>query len=386
MKKFLGFFSKRERFNESARITEIINKKNITTIGPSYVVIDITNRCNLNCIACWSYSPLLNDCKPKPKWFTHEIKIDKLREVIKDLSKMGTERIRLSGGGDPFMHPHIMDIAREIKKKNITLEIVTNFTLVDESKIRELVNIGIDNLTVSLWAASPKTYKATHPNQKLETFDKINASLLKFNQLKKKSKTVIVNVISNLNYFEAEKMVDHAKEIDADETYFTLVDPIKNGTESLILSDKQVKDLREIWIKVISNFEKGNYGKLKIDNPYNLLRRLKNEGCSKGEYDAQVGNIPCTVGYTFSRILANGDVSPCCKAVMIPSGNINDNPFKEIWNGPRQRKFRKIGLEISRHPAFMEKVGCRRSCDNFMENIEMNDKISSYVNSQKGFK
>jgi hypothetical protein len=55
---------------------------------------------------------------------------------------------------------------------------------------------------------------------------------------------------------------------------------------------------------------------------------------------------------------------------MIPSGNINKDRFRSIWNSNRQKNFRKIGFELSNHPGFVDKVGCVKSCDNVMHNAE----------------
>ncbi len=41
-------------------------KKSYT--GPEHVVLDLTNRCNNSCIACWTKSPLLGDNKPDIEW------------------------------------------------------------------------------------------------------------------------------------------------------------------------------------------------------------------------------------------------------------------------------------------------------------------------------
>jgi hypothetical protein len=71
--------------------------------------------------------------------------------------------------------------------------------------------------------------------------------------------------------------------------------------------------------------------------------------------------------------MANGDVAPCCRGVMIPTGNLHKQRFKDIWNGMRQQRFRSTGLEIMKHKRFMENVGCEKMCDNIMHNKEIYD-------------
>ena len=37
-------------------------------VGPEHVVVDLTNRCNMRCLACWTKSPLLRDKAPPEEW------------------------------------------------------------------------------------------------------------------------------------------------------------------------------------------------------------------------------------------------------------------------------------------------------------------------------
>lgn len=364
------WFGKKKSYEEIF-LKDIYSGKQFSSNGPKYIVIDITNRCNLNCMACWTYSPLLLEKKPHHSWFKDELSFDVIRNLIVELKKMGTMEIRLTGGGEPFLHPRIMDIIRLIKKNNFRLDITTNFTLMNKERIDFLIENKVDNITISLWAASSETYKKTHPNQKETRFLKILENLKYLNEKKKNTKVVISNVISNLNYTEIEDMMNVAKKTEADEVYFTLIDSIEGATDKLLLNKKQQENLRKKFIHVLEKYQKGDYGKVKIDNPDNFLRRVSNMGTKEGVYDSDaIYKIPCTVGWTFSRILANGDVAPCCRGVMIISGNINKERFSSIWNGKRQQSFRKVGLELKSHPKFVEKVGCIRSCDNVMHNAE----------------
>ncbi len=372
------WFGKKKSY-EDIFLKDINSGRQFSSQGPKYVVIDITNRCNLNCIACWTYSPLLQEKKPHSSWFKDEISFDVIKRLVDELKKIGTIEIRLTGGGEPFLHPHIMDIIRLIKKNNFMLDITTNFTLLNKERIDFLIANKVDNITVSLWAASPETYIKTHPNQKEAMFLKIMENLKYLNEKKKNTRVVVSNVISNLNYTEIEDMMAIAAKAEANEVYFTLVDSIEGATDKLLLNKRQQENLRKKFIHVLEKYQKGDYGKVKIDNPDNFLRRISNAATKKGVYDSDaIYMMPCTVGWTFSRILANGDVAPCCRGVMIPSGNINKDRFSSIWNGKRQQSFRKVGLELKSHPKFVEKVGCIRSCDNVMHNAENHGILKKY--------
>ncbi len=369
--------------NETAEkkvFTEINSKNYSATYGPKYVTIDITNRCNLNCIVCWTYSPYLRKNKPSKTWYSNELSFDTVSKLINDLKKLKTREIRLTGGGEPFMHPDIFEIIELIKEKGFVIDITTNFTLLSQDKIRRLVSLGVDNLTISLWAATQKTYVKTHPRENEETFERLKSNIVYLNKIKKNTKVVIANVLSKLNYHEAYDMVSLAKELGSDEVYFAMMDPV-HETRPLLLSKKEQKELKMLFLRLIKDYGSKKFGNLRIDNPENILRRIDNKRMHSGFYDSNIiYNLPCTIGYTFSRIMANGDVAPCCKSVMIPTGNINRENFIKIWNSQKQMAFRKIGLDLKSHPGFVEKVGCLKTCDNLMQNIETYEKMKHYKN------
>ena len=66
------------------------------------------------------------------------------------------------------MHPEIMDIIAYTKKKGFECFINTNFTLIDKKRTKELVALGVDSLTVSVWAGSAGIYGRETEGKKCE--------------------------------------------------------------------------------------------------------------------------------------------------------------------------------------------------------------------------
>ncbi|MBU1030898.1 MAG: radical SAM protein, partial [Nanoarchaeota archaeon] len=338
---------------------------------PRYVTIDITNKCNLNCVGCWTFSPLLEDKKPEVDWFKQELEFSTIKKLVEELKVLGTKEIRITGGGEPFLHKDIFKIISLIKSKGLKLDITTNFTLLNREKILRLIKLGVDNITVSIWAGDKETYEKTHPKNK-NNFKCIKENLRYLSKINKKStnktKVVLANVISSVNYDKIENMIRFGEEVGSDEIYFTLIDSIKNATDKLLLNEEKRKELLTTFLKI----EKRNH-KIKIDSIDNIIRKLSNPKAIKGQYDSKMlHGMKCYVGNVFSRIMANGDVAPCCRAVKNVVGNINKQSFKDIWSGRIQEEFRKNGLEMSKK--FTEKIGCYKTCDNWWENVKYNKK------------
>jgi len=253
--------------------------------------------------------------------------------------------------------------------------------------------LNVDELVVSLWAGDSKTYVKTHPNQTRETFERIKENLEFIAQYKEKlrkgPKVIMANVISNINYNKIEEMFKFATHVSLDELYFTLIDPIKERTESLLLNNNErnisLKKLKNS-IKVIKAYNrKSKIHKIGIDDINRFISKVKSEKADDGKYDLSVIKKPCYIGYIFARILANGNVVPCCRAVMYPMGNINKKSFKDIWFSEEYDKFREKALYESKLSPYFKRIGCFMTCDNIVHNreVESSMKVSKNIKIQK---
>jgi len=223
--------------------------------GPGIVQIDLTNNCNLNCVGCWCHSNFLKDLKLKGEEKKRKLPYIMVKKLIGDLYKSGTKEIMLSGSGEPFMYSEIMDVISLIKEKGIRLNIVTNFTLINKKIIKELVELNVENITVSLWAGDAETYVKTHPNQTKKSFEKIRENLRFLHSIKKENNlpnVKIYNVISKFNFDKTKEMLDFALETLVDFIEFQVIDIIPGKTELLKLDEKDKKSL----LTRVMNFKK----------------------------------------------------------------------------------------------------------------------------------
>jgi len=371
--------------------------------APEVVHLDLTNRCNLDCIACWCHSPLLAEMAMPDDLRNKILPFNVITDLIDDLIQMGgTHQIKLGGGGEPTMHPHFRDILAYIKRKdsNIELDVNTNFTLLDEKLIALMIDLEVDLLTVSLWAGTPTVYARTHPNKTEETFKRLVDRLKALAQLKRngRPRISIHNVIMNLNYHDVEAMLELALDIGADEITYVLIDPVAGKTEHLLLNHEE----RLALIKSLKRFRRrmDPYDKyvdprtghsIKVTNCIELLRRLSQSATEKGFYDKKaVDMIPCYIGWIYARIMADGSVVPCCKGHRLVMGNLHKLRFNEIWHCAKYSRFRYNGLTLKRSNPYYsvmgndltKQTGCY-NCDNLMHNLVMHRKILSQTSISK---
>ncbi|NTV29166.1 MAG: radical SAM protein [Candidatus Omnitrophica bacterium] len=351
--------------------------------GPDCVQIDVTGKCNNNCVSCWCNSPLLGERRYRGARSHKTLPALLVQGLIDELAAMGTRELFFSGGGEPFMHPGFMEILAHAKARGMHCCVNTNFTLVNEELVRRIIAIGLDEITVSVWAASAGMYVLTHPNRDEATFFRLKATLAMLNMLKgaKGPRVKVYNVISNLNYAEVESMVDFAEEVGADSVEFTVVDTIPGATDVLILD----RDQRAAVLKQCDSIRRKK-ARVQVLNLEHFMRRLSDNSADQAQYDSGfLGKTPCYVGWTFSRVMSDGDVNFCLKAHRVPVGNLYRNSFAEIWNSARQQEFRCKALRFDPKDEFFRmignddkcKVGCHKSCDDIGRNMHMHRMVES---------
>ncbi|MBC8109489.1 MAG: radical SAM protein, partial [Verrucomicrobia bacterium] len=99
------------------RLAEYIAKKK-PSIAPESLALVLTNACNLTCITCWSYSPLLA-AKPNKAWKTRQLPFDLVSKLLEEIAVLGTQRLILTGGGDPLVYPQFYEVVELAKKLSL---------------------------------------------------------------------------------------------------------------------------------------------------------------------------------------------------------------------------------------------------------------------------
>ncbi len=374
-------------------------------IGPETVHIDITNRCNFNCIACWDRSPLVREKGVKDDYLQKTLSYEQVTGFIDDLAELGGIRfIKFTGGGEPMMHPRFADILTYLRNKDkyVEIDINTNFSLMNDRLLDLIIEKQVNLLTVSLWAATPEVYVKTHPNQKEAAFEKIITNLKRItgNRNDKVLRVFIHNVLMSQNHHEVDDMLKLALEVGADEVHFTIVDPIPGKTDSLLLSHEEhlalTKSLQQIKPHVDrynQYHEPGTDRTIQVTNFHEFYSKMSQSDVEEGVYDKRAADkIPCYIGWLYTRIMADGRVVPCCKGHRLPMGNLNNKRFLDIWNSPQYRKFRYNGLTLSKSAPYFSvmgddgagRTGCL-NCDNIIHNTVMHDKVLCHSDMVKWF-
>lgn len=127
----------REYIHDKVRCGEI---NNLST--PLSVFWSVTTKCNLKCKHCYAVN---NNC-------TNEMSLEKSFELLDKLEELNILDLTIEGG-EPFAKENIIEILRYAKTKKFVIDILTNGTLIDKSKSKQLekiLNVELDRIQISL--------------------------------------------------------------------------------------------------------------------------------------------------------------------------------------------------------------------------------------------
>jgi 12,18-didecarboxysiroheme deacetylase len=110
------------------------------------VVWNMTQRCNLKCVHCYARSEDI--C------YDNELNRDQALAMMDDLADFGVP-VLLFSGGEPLVHPRLVEYAQYAVSKGMRAVISTNGTLITKEKAKILKDIGLSYVGISLDGLEP---------------------------------------------------------------------------------------------------------------------------------------------------------------------------------------------------------------------------------------
>ncbi|MEJ5224258.1 MAG: radical SAM protein, partial [Anaerolineales bacterium] len=114
------------------------------------VYVEPTNACNLDCLTCFRQG--WDDKLGKMTERTFQ----RILEGIQDFEAAPT--LYFGGIGEPLANKYTIDWVERAKAQGLRVEMITNGTLLDATRLRRLVDAGLDLLWVSIDGARPESY------------------------------------------------------------------------------------------------------------------------------------------------------------------------------------------------------------------------------------
>lgn len=123
---------------------EILDTINIQNMATQYnfpysAIIEIITKCNFVCEHCYIPEHI------------EEMKYKEIINIIDQLYELGEFEITLTGG-EIALHSSFMDIVSYIRKKGLSLVLMSNVSLFSESMIKELAKLHINSVSTTLFS------------------------------------------------------------------------------------------------------------------------------------------------------------------------------------------------------------------------------------------
>jgi molybdenum cofactor biosynthesis enzyme MoaA len=172
---------------------------------PSQVMVDITEVCNLACVHC-------THPKFKKSHIYEKAMLDPElnKKMVHEVASYGLNKtlyIRYTSNGEPLVHPKSYEmIYYAVKNSKTKVTLTTNGTILDDTRIKKIMDTGLHMIDVSIDAYENDTYKKIRVNGNLEVTKGNVLKLVKFkNQIKAKTKIIVSFVEQNENRSEVEE-------------------------------------------------------------------------------------------------------------------------------------------------------------------------------------
>jgi MoaA/NifB/PqqE/SkfB family radical SAM enzyme len=312
---------------------------------PICVYLETTNRCNLLCTTC----PRTYEELEPPA----DMSWDLFRRIVDQLPRI--ERAVLHGVGEPMLVKKLPDMVRYLKDRGTYVLFNTNGTVLNEKNGRALIDAGLDELRVSLDAASAQSYQAIRGKN---YFNRILKNVRAFRALQERvgcERPRVSAWLTGLKETIAElpDFVRVAAEIGVKEVYLQRLVFFEDDTIGHARPDQALYE--RMTREEAHYLEEATALARALGLTFNASGAVSEPGLSlKRPEDGSPWSM-CRRPWTVMYFTANGRALPCCIAPFSQRGyehytlgDATQQTLQEIWNGPAYQAFRE-GL-LSDHP------------------------------------
>lgn len=294
-------------FYDVEPVTNGINTINLKNNFLRSIHVEITDICNEHCVHCYFPSGRINVF----------MRTDVFEKIIFEGCKMNIINVTLSGG-EPLTHPHFIDFLKICRESDLSVNVLTNLTLLTDEIISEMKKNPLLSVQTSIYSMDAEVHDAiTHLAGSLE---RTRAAVIKLVQagipvqiscpVMKQNKDSFIDVV---HWSETENLpilVNYAIFATYDHSNSNLVNRLSpSEVVEAFFSHLSADDVRYFYNAAMKKCTLLN------DEPI------------------------CTICRYYCCISATGDVFPCVGWQNKTLGNINTKSLEEIWEKSEQIEY-----------------------------------------------
>lgn len=276
-----------------------------------YVSWEITHLCDAECVHCYA-------CAGPGVDTAGELSTGEALGVIDQLVAAGRPMLALSGG-EPLTRPDWWQLVRYAVAREIVVTIVTNGSSIGEDEARELRELGVESVTVSLDSHRPEVHDDLRRLAGLHA--RATAAI---RRLAAAGVRVVVNFTpTTRTWRDLRGVVTLADELGADAVSLSEYVVVGRGTPELGLTPDETSRLVDEWNALRETYR----GRFTLAADARTVAML-------GTGSRAAGCPDCGAGRDAVRICPDGTVTPCA-FLPLPVGSFRQETFAELW--PRTR-------------------------------------------------
>ena len=305
---------------------------------PKVLYIETTNRCNLRCKGCIIY---------RGSWEPdRDLSLAALVRITDQLPDL--EQVYLHGIGEPLLNKELPAMIGHLKSRQAYVLFNSNGILLDKNIQQDLVTAGLDELRISLDAASSTGYKKIRSSDK---FELIVENLIALRRLQKQLQVDYPKMSfwflgTRENISEFPELIKLAAEIGIEEVHLQrLVYFQDDPGYGVARASKTLQDSSDGFPKLL---EESQHLAASLGIRLDASGQSKPVESLQGQAKDRRPWRNCYRPLTLMYISANGNVLPCCISPFstvdydsIILGNVFDNSLQEIWTGTKYAAFRR---------------------------------------------
>lgn len=293
------------------------------------VVWNVTRRCNLKCVHCYSHSEDLD--------YAGELTLEEGKTLIEDLARFGSP-VMLFSGGEPLIRRDILDLIRFSVNLGMRAVVSTNGTLITRPLAEELKEIGLSYVGISL-----DGLEEVH-----DSFRGVSGTFVRAMRGIENCQEVGLKVglrftINRRNFMEMPGVFDLVRERRIPRICFYHLVYAGRGTD-LIKEDLDHVQTRQVVDLILDRTRSLHDSGLPVevltvdnhaDGPYTYLR-LRNEDPERAEQVLKLlqMNEGNNSGRGIGCVSWDGSVHADQFWRHHTFGNVRKRPFSEIWTNP----------------------------------------------------
>lgn len=330
------------------------------------VKVKLIDHCNMRCLKCNHWVPERRPTADR----TNPLSREEWLNIAPQLNELGVKKVSFTGG-EPTLHPGLVDIIRVLSQGGARCSLTTNGSRLTGGLGRSLIEAGLRQMRLSIDGPTAQIHDQSVGVS--GAFENLKQGVAEVKaaaeSIGSKLKININTVVCGLNIDRIEELVHLTADWGARELLLMGLHQSHLSDERMTALDVEAETLMRWRDEALpALIQLGRSLGVKVSA---LKYVVNSDGSVEDHYIEQDPATPCYMAWFNAAVFPAGDVLVCChsrhKALLM--GNLRDQTLADILHGERAGKVRQACLA----PAKV--VPDCRTCDVYEDRLTLAELI-----------